>query len=272
MNQKRIFITGSTDGIGKQTAIELALQGHEIILHGRNKIKINKTLEEIINQTNNKNIKGFVADFSSFKQIKKMATEITNEYNYIDILINNAGIYMKERILTENGYETTFQVNHLAHFLLTNLLIKLIKESKQGRIINVSSIAHQSADFDLENLNGEKYFSSYNAYAVSKFANILFTKKLSENLLNTNITVNSLHPGVISTKLLKAGFNISGASVKRGAETPVYLAVSKEVEKISGEYFIDKRIEKTHPKTYDRTLINNFWHISSKMVSIDNIT
>ncbi len=270
MERKTILITGSTDGIGKQTAIELAHLGHKIIIHGKDRNRIDKTAEEIKKQTGNNNIECCLADFSSFRQTIKMAEEIKNKFEYLDVLINNAGIYMKERILTEDGFEKTFQINHLSHFLLTNLLLEFIKNSKQGRIINVSSIAHQSADFDLENLNGEKYFSPYNAYAVSKFANILFTKTLAEKLSNTNVTVNALHPGVISTKLLKAGFNISGASVKKGAETSVYLAVSEEVKKISGEYFIDKRIERSHPLTYDKKLLIQFWNISAKMTGLDN--
>lgn len=272
MEQKNILITGSTDGIGKQVAIELARLGHRIILHGRNISKVNQTAKEINELTNNSKLEEYVADFTSFKEVKEMVLKLKNKFDCIDVLINNAGVYMNKKIITEDGYETTFQVNHLSHFLLTNLLIDLIKSSSQGRIINVSSIAHQSADFDLENLNGEKYFSPYNAYAVSKFANILFTKKLAEYLNETKITVNALHPGVISTKLLRAGFNISGASVKKGAETPVYLAISPEVENISCEYFIDKRIEKTHPDTYNKFLLTEFWNISAKMVGLDNIT
>lgn len=271
MENKIILITGSTDGIGKQTAIDLANIGHKIIIHGRDKIRVEKTIEEIKRQTGNNNIDSCSADFTSFKQVRKMAEDIKNRFERLDVLINNAGIYMKELILTEDGFETTFQVNHLSHFLLTNLLIDLIKKSEHGRIINVSSIAHQSADFDLENLNGERYFSPYNAYAVSKFANILFTKMLAEKLSDTNITVNALHPGVISTKLLKAGFNISGDSVKKGAETSVYLSVSNDVKDISGEYFINKRIERSHSLTYDKKLLKNFWNISAQMTGLDNL-
>lgn len=270
MERKTILITGSTDGIGKQTAIELANLGHKIIIHGKDKNKVEETIAEIKQQTGNNNVDYCLADFSSFQQVKKMAKEINERFENLDILINNAGVYMKERILTEDGFETTFQVNHLSHFLLTNLLTELIKKSEEGRIINVSSIAHQSADFDLNNLNGEKYFTPYNAYAVSKFANILFTKMLAEKLSNANITVNALHPGVISTKLLKAGFNITGDSVKKGAETSVYLAVSKEVKNISGEYFINKKIERSHPLTYDKNLLVNFWDISAQMTGLDN--
>lgn len=271
MDRKIILITGSTDGIGKQTAFELAALGHKIIIHGRSEKRINETIEEIKKLTDNKNLTPALADFASLNQVRKLAEEIQNKFNRIDVLINNAGVYMKEHLLTEDGYEMTFAVNHLSHFLLTNLLIETIKKSEQGRIINVSSIAHESAEVDFENLNTEKKFSPYGAYALSKFANIVFTKALAKKLIGTNITVNSLHPGVISTKLLKAGFNITGSSVKKGAETSVYLALSSEVKNITGEYFIDKKIARTHPLTYKEEVWKKLWDISSKMVGLNNI-
>lgn len=270
MDEKIILITGSTDGIGKQTALELSSLGHKIIIHGRNEKRIAEAINEIERSTKNKNLFSALADLSSLKQVKNLATEIQSKFDHIDVLINNAGVYMNEYVITEDGFEMTFAVNHLSHFLLTNLLIELIKKSKQGRIINVSSIAHQSAEFDFENLNAEKGFSSYGAYALSKFANILFTKALAKKLKNTDTTVNALHPGVISTKLLKAGFNILGASVKKGAETSVYLAVSSEVKNVSGEYFIDKKIEQSHPLTYKEKLWEQLWDISSKMVGLNH--
>lgn len=269
MESKTILITGSTDGIGKHTAIKLAKLNYKIIIHGRNELRVFKTVEELKKETGNNDIHTCVADFSSLKQVEELAKNLKERFDCLDILINNAGIYMQKFVLTEDGYETTFQVNHLSHFLLTNLIIDLIKKSSQGRIINVSSIAHQSADFDLENLNGEKYYSAYNAYAVSKFANILFTKMLAKELFPLNITVNALHPGVINTKLLRAGFNITGDSPEKGAETPVYLATSDEVKDITGEYFIDKKISKSHPQTYNENLWLKFWELSSQMVKLD---
>ncbi|MCX7798452.1 MAG: SDR family oxidoreductase [Melioribacter sp.] len=270
MDSKTILITGATDGIGKQTAKKLAQMGHTIIVHGRNEVKVNKTIEEIQNETGNDKIHACVGDFTSLKQVRNLVEELKKRFDCLDVLINNAGDYMQKYVLTEDGYETTFQVNHLSHFLLTNLVMDLIKNSSEGRIINVSSIAHQSADFDLKNLNSEKYFSPYNAYAVSKFANILFTKMLAKKLSNTNITVNSLHPGVINTKLLRAGFNIIGDVVERGAETPLYLATSEEVKNITGEYFIDKKVTRSHSQTYNENLWSKFWDISKQMVNLDS--
>ena len=182
------------------------------------------------------------------------------------MLINNAGVFENEKIFTSDGYEMTFGVNHLAHFLLTILLLDLIKSSAPSRIINVSSMAHSGNEFDLENLNSEKSFSSYNAYAISKAANILFTYKLAKDLEGTGVTVNALHPGVISTKLLHKGWGIGGASLESGAATSVYLASSDEVEGVTGKYFSNKRRSRSSSLTHDEELQQKLWDISYKMV------
>jgi len=268
MNSKVVLITGATDGIGKQTALELAKLGHHVIIHGRNKERVQQTSNEIQVATNHQQLSTIVCDLSSLKAVRKLTEEIKSKYDRLDVLINNAGVYMKSRVLTEEGFETTFAVNHLAHFLLTNLLLDLIKKSDEGRIINVSSIAHTRANFDLGNLNGEKYFDGYGAYSLSKLANVLFTKELSCILTDTNITANALHPGVISTKLLRIGFGAEGASVTRGAETSVYLAASPNVKSISGEYFADKQISRYNKIADDKNLTKKFWDVSAMMVGL----
>ena len=264
---KRVLITGATDGIGKQTAIELASKNYEIIIHGRNEEKCAEAKNEIIKKTGNKNIEFVCADFSSLNDVRNMAEDIIKKYDRLDVLINNAGVYMNKKVLTNDGFETTFAVNHLAPFLLTNLLLDLIKKSQPARIINVSSIAHTRASVDFENLNAEKGFDAYGAYALSKLANVLFTNKLVEILSDENITVNSLHPGVITTKLLRTGFNVTGASLETGAATSVYLADSNEVEKITGKYFVNKKIEEPAELSKDSKLVNKFWEISQKIIN-----
>jgi len=267
MRNKTILITGATDGIGKQSAIELAKLSGKIIIHGRDEEKCKKTVAEIISLTGNSNIDYSSADFSSLTQVREMANTISSRYDKLDILLNNAGVYENEKIFTIDGYETTFAVNHLSHFLLTNLLLDLLKCSTPSRIINVSSIAHKNCEFDLKNLNSQKYFDSYNTYAISKSANILFTYKLANDLENANITVNTLHPGVIKTKLLQKGFGMQGASLKEGAETSVFLASSAKLEGVTGKYFIDCEEKYSAPVTYDTALQEKFWDISSKMVN-----
>jgi len=266
MTNKTILITGSTDGIGKQTAIELARFGSRIIIHGRNELRCQETATELISVTGNPNIKFVAADLSSLSQVKEMANLINSKYERLDVLINNAGVFENEKIFTTDEYEMTFGVNHLAHFLLSNLLLDLLKTSTPSRIINVSSIAHTNCDFDLENLNSEKYFNSYNAYAISKAENILFTYRLAEDLKGTDVAINSLHPGVITTKLLQKGFNMQGASLGEGASTSVYLASFPEVDGVSGKYFIDSEERSSATFTYDTELQGKLWDLSYKMV------
>ena len=268
MADKIVLITGSTDGIGKQTARELAGMGYHINVHGRNKQSVDLAINEMNASVDNAKISGIEADLSSLSQVHKLADEIKNKYERLDVLINNAGVYMNKYVLTEDGYEMTFAVNHLSHFLLTNLLLDIIKKSDDGRIINVSSMAHQSGKIDWNNLNSERSFNPYGAYATSKIANILFTKELAEKLNGTTVTTNALHPGVITTKLLKAGFSITGSSVKKGAETSVFLATSSEVRNVNGEYFVDKKISRSHPLTYDKSSSKKFWDVSAEMVGL----
>ncbi|MCX7876972.1 MAG: SDR family oxidoreductase [Melioribacteraceae bacterium] len=263
--KKVVLITGSTDGIGKQTAIELAKMGYAVLIHGRNIERIKNVVSEIKSKYKT-NVDGFVSDFNSLSDVKKFANEIKNRFEKIDVLINNAGVYMNKKVLTKDGFETTFQVNHLSHFLLTNLLIELIKKSDDGRIINVSSIAHQNAQLDWDNLNAEKFYEPYYAYALSKLANILFTKELNDKIKGMNVTTYSLHPGVISTKLLMQGFNITGESLEKGAATSVYLAISENIKKYSGEYFIDKKVSPSLRLTYDKNVYSKFWDVSFEMV------
>ncbi|VAX17945.1 hypothetical protein MNBD_IGNAVI01-2854 [hydrothermal vent metagenome] len=266
MKNKIILITGATDGIGKQTAIELAKFGAKIIVHGRNNEKCIKTVAEITDKTGNSDIDHLSADLTSLAQVKEMADKVKSKYERLDVLINNAGVFENEKTFTFDGYEITFAVNHLAHFLLTILLLDLIKKSAPSRIINVSSMAHSGNEFDLENLNSEKSFSSYNAYSISKAANILFTYKLAEDLKDAGVTVNALHPGVISTKLLHKGWAIGGDNLESGAATSVYLASSEEVEGVTRKYFSNKRQSHSSSLTHDKELQEKLWDISYKMV------
>lgn len=268
MNRKTVLITGATDGIGKQTAIELASKGYNVIIHGRSEESVNNALREISDVTASKFLSTVYCDLASLKSVSQLAEEIKNKYSVIDVLISNAGIYMKELQFTDDGYEATFAVNHLSHFLLTNLLLDLLKQSDDGRIVNVSSVAHQNAKFDWNNLNAEKHFGGYAAYSLSKLANVLFSNELAARLKGTTVKSNSLHPGVITTKLLKAGFNMSGASVKKGAETSVYLASSDNAASINGEYWIDCKISRPHPISREEKVLETFWELSARMTGL----
>lgn len=252
MQDKIILITGSTDGIGRQAALELAALGSRVIVHGRDASRGKTVVEEIQTATGNQKVDLFIADFSSQKQVRQLAAKVNRRYDHLHVLINNAGVFMNERQVTEDGLETTFAVNHLAPFLLTNLLLDLLKKSAPSRIVTVSSIAHTRGRIEVDNLQAEKKFSGYGAYALSKLANVLFTYELAHQLTGSGVTANCLHPGVIGTKLLRNGFNISGSSPADGAETIVYLAVSPEVEQVTGKYFQDKLDTPSSQETYNQ--------------------
>lgn len=266
MSEKIILITGSTDGIGEQTALELAQKGHQIILHGRNQSKGEKTLNKIKTLTKNTNIEFILADLSSSKQIKNIVDDIYSNYDKLDVLINNAGVYENSRVLSEDGYEMTFAVNYLALFALTLLILPLLAKSAPSRTINISSMVH-SSHIDFENLQGEKHFSGYEAYGLSKLCVILFTYALARKLKGTDITVNCLHPGVINTKLLRKSFS-GGADVSEGAKTTVYLATAPEVEKVSGKYFVNKKVTESAAISYDEDIQQKLWLISEKFTKV----
>ncbi len=267
IKDKIVLVTGSTDGIGKQTAIDLAEMGAHVIVHGRNENRARDAMQDIIALTGNDNLHFVVADLSSFSQIRKMADAIYRHFDKIDVLINNAGVYKTQRELSEDGYELTFVINHLAHFLLTNLLLDLIKKSDYKRIINVASQAHGSS-LEFDNLQGEEYYDGYDAYSRSKLCNIMFTYTLARKLERTGITTNVLHPGVISTKLLHEGFGMEGTSIESGSKTSIYLASSDEVTNVSGKYFVNKRESNSSEISYNTQLQKQLWEASEKMTGL----
>lgn len=240
---KTIFITGATDGIGKRIAYELASQGHHIILHGRTDQKSLQTTAELKANIPGANIDPISADLSSLSNTRDMAKTILERYKRLDVLINNAGIYNTSREITPDGFESNLAVNYLAVFVLTKNLLDLINRSTPARIVNVSSIAHKRGRVNLEQIahQPDELFDSYKAYADSKLMLMYFTYCLADELSDTGVTVNALHPGVITTKMLINGFNMRGEDVSVGAETPVFLATSPEVKGITGKYF-DKKI------------------------------
>ncbi len=268
MEGKIVLITGATDGIGKQTAFELAKQGATVLLHGRNSKRLIDTMNDCRKKVLHPKLDFFNADFASLNAIRRMVVDLEQKYDRLDVLINNAGVFMKSRELSHDGYEMTFAVNHLAHFFLTHLCLPLLKASPSARVITVSSIAHMRATLDFENLQGEKKFDGYDAYSRSKLANVLFAVELAERMKGSKLTSNALHPGVIATKLLEAGFAMKGASLAEGAETSVYLASSPEVEGVTGKYFVKKRPQPYNPIVDNADLRKRFWEHSCRLVGI----
>ena len=266
LKEKLILITGSTSGIGKETAIKLVKLGAHVIIHGRDELKTHNTIELIRNETNNPKIDGVYADLGSFQQIKEMAKILHERYDHLDVLINNAGVIRANRNLTEEGLEETFMVNYIAPFLLTNLLIDLLKKSKAARIVNVVSQVH-SNHLDLINLQYKREYSGVKAYARSKTCLIMFTYLLAEKLKQSNITVNCLHPGIINTKLLEASMGAPlGAPVSVGAENLIYVAIEEKLKKRSGKYFNNKRTEPSKEITYNKKIQKELWQKTEEII------
>lgn len=259
---KTILITGSTDGIGRQTAIDLAKLNAHVIIHGRTRQKAESVANDVRTLSSNPSIDFVSADLSSMDEIHKLSDHIHKQYNCIDVLINNAGVYMNDRKLTKDGLEMTFAVNHISYYLLSGKLLDLLFKSDVGRIVNVASQAH-SSELDFDNLQGEKYFEGYDAYSRSKLCNILFSYQLANLLAQSNVSVNALHPGVIATKLLHEGWGGGGTALSEGSKTSVYLASSNEVEGITGEYFSSRRSVKSSPISYNTDIQVSLWEKSA---------
>lgn len=266
MTRPTYLVTGATDGIGRQTALNLARHGARVLVHGRNRGRAQATVAELRAAADLPELIPVTGDFSSLAQVRQLAREIRSGTGRLDAIVHNAGVYMKSRVLTEDGLETTFQVNHLAPFLLTHLLLDHLAPA--ARIVVVSSVAHQGGYVDFSNLQGEKLFDGYSAYALSKLANLLFTVELAERLHGTSLTVNALHPGVISTKLLRAGFNMEGVDVERGARTSTYLTTSPEVEGVTGRYFMDCKTTACSLYVGDSALRERFWDTSETLARL----
>jgi NAD(P)-dependent dehydrogenase (short-subunit alcohol dehydrogenase family) len=266
MNGKTILITGSTDGIGKQAALELSELGARVILHGRSKSTVKKVLQEIEQKTGNDQLDFFVADLSSLQQIRAMSAEIRQKYSRLDVLINNAGVAMNNLEISEDGYEMTFAVNHLAAFALSLLLLDLMTASVPSRIIKVSSMVHSSS-LNFENLAEPRHFDGWEVYCQSKLCNILFTYELAEKLQKTGVTVNCLHPGVINTKLLRVNFG-GGSPVSEGSRKLVYLATAPELATVTSEYFYDNQQTRSAEITYDAATRKKLWDLSEKLCGL----
>ena len=249
-----VLITGGNSGIGKATAIQLAAKGYQVIFIARNQAKAEAVKNEIIANTKNENTDYLIADMTSVDQVKKCAESFKMRYQKLDVLINNAGVCLPERRITENGLEESFQINHLSHFILSILLLGELKKSSDPRIINVSSAGYVSGKFDPDNLQSEKKFGSFSTYCNTKLLNMLFTFELADRLKDTGITVNALHPGVVNSNFaheLDGVFNVLNRIAKpfflspeKGAATSVYLASSEEVKNVTGKYFVKcKQVE-----------------------------
>lgn len=276
------LITGANSGIGKATAKELAKLGATIILVSRNHTRGERTLTELKKITGSNKFHLYITDLSSQNSILQLAEEIKNNFNSLDILINNAGAYFSKRHITVDGIEATFAVNFLSRFLLTNLLLKNILRSKQGRIINLAGEYHRKGRINFEDIEFSKKYSAVKAICQARLADVLFTYELSRKLKGTSTTSNCLHPGIVATNLINNDPDSSLIkrflyksispflkSPEKGAETVVYLASSPEVSNVSGKYFIDKKCVKSSAISYDEDIAKQLWKLSGQMLKVN---
>lgn len=279
LKKKVCIVTGSSSGIGKQTALELAKRGATVILICRNRSKGEQAQKYIIDESNNKNVDLIIADLSSLSDVKEAATTFKNKYNQLHILINNAGGVNAQNNITSEGIEYTFATNYLGPLLLTELLIDLLKSSAPSRIINVSSAAHVGGTINFDDLNNEKKYQPMPAYTQSKLAQIYYTYSLSNRLKGTNVTVNALHPGNVRSNFnngLKGSnlmyyinsilYSLIGISTEQGAKNTVYVATASDLESTSGKYFSNKKQIKSSKKSYDSNIGDQLWEISKKLI------
>lgn len=275
LDNRIALVTGANSGIGRETVRALAKAGMEVIMVCRDLKRGEEALADVQETTGSQTLHLFLADLSSQASIRKLAQNVLEQFSALDVLINNAAVISPERELTEDGIERQFAVNHLAPFLLTNLLLDRLKQSAPSRIVNVSSQMHQRTDFDFDNLQGEKSYHPRRIYAQTKLANVLFTKELARRLQGTGVTANTLHPGTVATGLfgrflglprwLRFLSNWYGISPEEGAETSIYLATSPEVAGTTGEYFKDKRPYPANPVANDPQIAARLWKLSEEM-------
>jgi retinol dehydrogenase 13 len=282
MLDKIALVTGANSGMGLATTVALAQQGFHVIMLCRSRQRGEFALTQAREQSGSTRIELMLCDLGSLASIRAFAEAFHEKHRVLDVLVNNAGIFSTKRQTTADGFEAMMGVNHLGHFLLTNLLLDAILRAPQGRIVNVSSGAHKSGRIDFDNPYLTKGFSSWRGYAQSKLANIWFTRELARRLAGTSATANSLHPGAVGTNIgvdRDTGFGKTIQALLRpfflnpaqGSETSIYLAMSPEVRSVSGEYFYKKKAASTSARAKDDEQARLFWAWSEQEVGLSSV-
>jgi NAD(P)-dependent dehydrogenase (short-subunit alcohol dehydrogenase family) len=275
MSDKLAVVTGANSGIGKITARELARLGAQVVMVCRDRARGETARDEIIRTTGSNRVELMDCDLSSQADVRRFADEFKARHKRLDVLVNNAGVYLRKRAVTVDGLEATFAVNHLGYFLLTNLLVDLLKQSAPARVVNVSSGAHAHGHINFDDLQGEQNYSGVKAYCHSKLANILFTRELARRLAGTGVTANCLHPGAVATgifralpKPLEALIKLVTISPEKGAETSIYLASSPAVETVTGKYFIRCVEARASAEAQDDDVARHLWAESARLTHL----
>ncbi|HXI15821.1 MAG TPA: SDR family oxidoreductase [Chloroflexota bacterium] len=279
MNGAVCLVTGATSGIGKETALALARLGATVVLHGRNRERGDVALAEIQDKTANANLHLLVADLASQRDVRQLAEDFRSKFDQLHVLVNNAGIVTNRRELTQDGIERTMAVNHLAPFLLTQLLLDVLKKTgnpeRLTRVITVASDAHRAGRTDFDDLTYARGFSGMRVYCDSKLANVLFTYELARRLAGTHVTATCIHPGAVGTswgqgggRLLSLGWRLFGflmLSPERGARPTIYAATSPDLNDVSGAYFTQKGLTRSSPASYDTEAARRLWEESARL-------
>jgi NAD(P)-dependent dehydrogenase (short-subunit alcohol dehydrogenase family) len=280
LDGRTAVVTGATSGIGTATALGLARMGARVVAVGRSRERAEQTRERIVRESGNREVEIALADFSSLDQVRGLGAEILKRCPQLQLLVDNAGLLQLRRSVTVDGFETTFAVNHLAHFLLTRILLERLIASAPSRIVVVSSEAHRFGELDLDDLQSERGYAAMRVYGRSKSANLLFATALARRLEGTGVTVNSVHPGAVSTRLgqsnlpaplarvLSLPLRLLLRSPARGAETSLYVATSPELEGVSGRYFADCREKRPAPAAVDPERAERLWRMSEAMCGL----
>lgn len=272
------LITGATAGIGLETAIGLARAGMRVIVHGRDQLRTEEARYIVADRSGSTRVETAVADFASLAAVRGLADTVLSRHDRLDVLVNNAGLIAPRFRLSEDGYELTVAVNHLAPFLLTNLLLDRLRASAPSRIVTVASMAHRGARIDLPNLAGPRDWAPLKAYGRSKLCNILFTRALARRLDGGGVTATCLHPGIIATKIGDRAGTVAGlgwrlikpflAGVGNGAATSIFLATTPDPTPFHGAYVIGRRAHKPDAPALDDHLAEALWAESARLVGL----
>jgi NAD(P)-dependent dehydrogenase (short-subunit alcohol dehydrogenase family) len=272
------LITGATRGIGRATVDGLAALDARLVLLCRRQEDGDRIGDELAQSHRAAHPDVIVVDLSSQRSIREAAETVRARYPKVHVLINNAGVIPQQRETTVDGLEMQFAVNHLAYFLVTNLLLDRLTAAAPARVVNVTSGAHQGGTLDLADLQSQRRYDPVRVYGRTKLANVLFTYELARRIRPTGVTANCLHPGVIATQLLADYMNVPlvggavartfGADPEEGAGTIVYLAASPEIENVTGRYFVGRREGRSSPASYDETLQAALWEESVRLTSL----
>ncbi|MFI0370635.1 SDR family oxidoreductase [Actinomadura sp. 1N219] len=278
MAGKTVLVTGGSGGIGRATALGLARMGANVAITGRDGART-QDAARAIHAATGAHIDVLVADLSAQSEVRRMADEALQRLPRIDVLVNNVGGYWNTRHLTADGLERTFALNHLAPFLLTNLLIDRLRHSAPARVVTVSSHAHAQGRIDFDDLQGERSYSGARAYNQSKLANVLFTYELAVGLQGSGVVANALHPGVVSTsfgaedpgrtqRLLVPLIRPFMKDAAHGAATSIHVANAPELEGTSGLYFAGCAPKRSSRHSHDKAAADRLWRVSTHLVSL----